>query len=42
MILKQIREVVRPEPVEVEIFVSELGKDTGIVGGAVLASRRFP
>lgn len=43
VILKQIRETLRPESVEgVEIFVSQLGKDTAIVGGAALAAQRFP
>jgi glucokinase len=43
VILKQVREGVRPESVDdVEIFVSELGKDAAIVGGAVLAAQRFP
>ena len=40
VILKNVRERVQPEVVdEVELFVSELGKDAGILGGAVLASR---
>ena len=43
VILKQVREGGRPESVaDVEIFVSELGKDAAIVGGAVLAAQRFP
>ncbi len=43
VILKQVRETLPPESVEdVEIFVSELGKDAAIVGGAVLAAQRFP
>lgn len=40
VILKNVRERVQPEVAdEVEVFVSELGKEAGILGGAILAAR---